>query len=131
MNTDFHHVPVLLEKSMQYLSLTPGAVVLDGTVGGGGHAESILERTAPDGVLIGLDVDQDALDASRRRLAVHGDRVKLIHTSFRHLDRALDSIPCAHVDAVLLDLGVSSHNWMSGRGDSAFRTRKVRARPWT
>ena len=119
MNTRFHHVPVLLEKSMQYLSLTPGAVVLDGTVGGGGHAETILERTAPDGVLIGLDVDQDALAASRRRLEGHGDRVKLIHTSFRHLDRALDSLSCESVDAILLDLGVSSYQLDAG--DRGFR----------
>ena len=121
VNTQFHHVPVLLEKSMQYLSLTPGAVVLDGTVGGGGHAEKILERTAPDGLLIGLDVDQDALNASRRRLEVHGDRVKLIQTSFRNLDRALDSLSCKFVDAILLDLGVSSYQLDAGNRGFRFQ----------
>ena len=100
---------------MKYLSLAPGAVVLDGTVGGGGHAESILERTAPNGILVGLDVDQDALNASRRRLKVHGDRVHLIQTSFRKLDRALDEIGIHRLDAVLLDLGVSSHQLDSGQ----------------
>ena len=129
VNTHFHHVPVLLEKSMQYLSLTPGAIVLDGTVGGGGHAERILERTAPDGVLIGLDVDQDALNASRRRLNVHGDRVQLIHTSFRHLDRALDSLPCSHVDAILLDLGVSSHQLDAGRRGFRFSDAESKSTP--
>ncbi|MAI78907.1 MAG: 16S rRNA (cytosine(1402)-N(4))-methyltransferase [Deltaproteobacteria bacterium] len=114
---------------MKYLSLAPGAVVLDGTVGGGGHAESILERTAPNGILIGLDVDQDALNASRRRLKVHGDRVHLIQTSFRKLDRALDEVGIHRLDAVLLDLGVSSHQLDSGQRGFRFSESESEATP--
>ena len=114
---------------MKYLSLAPGAVVLDGTVGGGGHAESILERTAPNGILVGLDVDQDALNASRRRLKVHGDRVHLIQTSFRKLDRALDEVGIHRLDAVLLDLGVSSHQLDSGQRGFRFSESESEATP--
>ena len=109
MSTDFRHVPVLLDESVEYLHLEPGATVLDGTLGGGGHAEAILDRTAPDGILVGLDRDPEALAASESRLARFGDRVRLVHSSFRGLDAALEGQGIDKVDGVLLDLGVSSH----------------------
>jgi 16S rRNA (cytosine1402-N4)-methyltransferase len=91
------------------LGLFPDATVVDGTVGGGGHAAAILERTGPAGRLIGLDRDSEALAAAGRRLAAFGERVRLIHASFRHLARILAELGLEQVDAVLLDLGVSSH----------------------
>jgi len=109
VSTDFHHVPVLLAESVEYLHLKPGAVILDGTLGGGGHAEAILDRTGPDGVLVGLDLDDEALEASARRLAHFGDRVRFVRSSFRHLGRALEDLGLSGLDGVLLDLGVSSH----------------------
>jgi 16S rRNA (cytosine1402-N4)-methyltransferase len=90
------------------MALHPGAVVVDGTVGGGGHAAAILERTAPDGRLIGLDMDDLALEAARARLLPFGDRVCLVRASFRELGAVLASQGIARLDAVLLDLGVSS-----------------------
>jgi 16S rRNA (cytosine1402-N4)-methyltransferase len=102
----FAHRPVLLAQSLELLALHPGAVVVDGTVGGGGHAAAILERTAPDGRLIGFDMDDHALEAARRSLLPFGDRVRLVHASFRELGHEVG--PGA-LDAVLLDLGVSSH----------------------
>ncbi len=93
---------------MELLELRPGSVVADATVGGGGHAAPILEQIAPDGRLIGLDRDPDALAAARERLAPFGERATLIHASFRRLRDALDGIGVDAVDAVLLDLGVSS-----------------------
>ena len=117
MSTHFSHVPVLLAESADHLHLKPGAVVLDGTVGGGGHAETILDRTSPDGVLVGLDLDPEALVASASRLARFGDRVRLIQASFRHLDVTLRELDLGHVDGVLLDLGVSSYQFDApGRG---------------
>ena len=89
MSTNFHHVPVLLDESVEHLRLGPGATVLDGTLGGGGHAEAILDRTAPDGILVGLDRDPQALAASESRLARFGARVRLVHSSFRRLDLSL------------------------------------------
>jgi 16S rRNA (cytosine1402-N4)-methyltransferase len=81
---------------------------VDGTVGGGGHAAAILERTAPDGRLIGLDMDDHALEAARRRLLPFGERARLLRASFRELGAVLASLGVPSVDAVLLDLGVSS-----------------------
>jgi len=78
-------------------------------VGGGGHAKAILERTAPDGRLIGLDLDVEAIRESQRRLDGFGDRVTLVQESFRNLEAVLAHLDVPRVDGVLLDLGVSSH----------------------
>jgi 16S rRNA (cytosine1402-N4)-methyltransferase len=105
----FAHQPVLLAESLELLALHPGAVVVDGTVGGGGHAAAILERTGPDGRLIGFDMDDDALEAARRSLLSFGDRVQLVRASFRELRERLVALRSPRIDAVLFDLGVSSH----------------------
>jgi 16S rRNA (cytosine1402-N4)-methyltransferase len=102
------HEPVLLEECLRLLDVRPGILVLDGTLGLGGHAEAILQRSSPDGTLIGLDVDPDALERARRRLAPFGERVTLVHASFRRLGAVLDELGIAAVDGLLLDLGVSS-----------------------
>jgi len=107
--TTSYHVPVLLEETLAQLDLKPGALVLDGTLGGGGHAEAILRRTAPDGILIGLDLDPDAIAEAGRRLAPFGDRVRLVQASFRTLDDVVGELALGALDGVLLDLGVSSH----------------------
>ncbi len=103
-----HHQPVLLEETLHWLDARPGSLVVDGTLGDGGHAEAILERSAPDGRLVGLDRDRDALRIAGERLARFGARVALAHASFRELASVLASAGIAHVDGVLLDLGVSS-----------------------
>lgn len=102
------HQPVLLDATLAWLALAPGRLVVDGTVGFGGHAEAILERTAPDGRLIGLDRDADALAGGAARLAPFADRVELVQASFRQLRDVLFAQGIVQVDAVLLDLGVSS-----------------------
>jgi 16S rRNA (cytosine1402-N4)-methyltransferase len=109
VTTDFQHAPVLLNESIEQLNLAPGATIVDGTLGGAGHASSILDRTAPDGLLIGLDIDPEALSAARERLKAYGDRVRFVRASFRALDDVLRSLEISAVDGVLLDLGVSSH----------------------
>jgi 16S rRNA (cytosine1402-N4)-methyltransferase len=103
-----YHRPVLLRESLEWLALRPGSRVVDGTVGGGGHAEAILQVTAPGGHLLGLDVDEEALAASAARLAPFGGRVRLEHASFRELARVLQEVGWSRIDALLLDLGVSS-----------------------
>jgi len=105
----FSHRPVLLDECLTALKLQPGATVVDGTVGGGGHAAAILERTAPNGHLIGLDLDGEAIRESQERLEKFGERVTLVQESFRNLDAVLAHLGVPEVDAVLLDLGVSSH----------------------
>jgi 16S rRNA (cytosine1402-N4)-methyltransferase len=103
------HRPVLLEESLSFLALRSDSVVVDATLGGAGHAEAILERTAPAGRLIGLDVDPEALAAAATRLERFAGRVRLIHASFRRLGPVLAELGIATVDGVLFDLGVSSH----------------------
>jgi len=119
---EFSHRPALLEECLTALKLRPGAIVVDGTVGSGGHAAAILERTAPGGRLIGLDLDAEAIRASRQRLEPFEDRVTLVQQSFRHLDAVLAHLEVPEVDAVLLDLGVSSHQLDTPRRGFRFST---------
>ena len=106
---EFDHCPVLLTESLQHLNLQSGALVIDGTLGGGGHAEAILERTSPDGVVVGIDHDPEARRAASERLIRFGDRLQTVPSSFRHLDKVLEELGIESVDGVLLDLGVSSY----------------------
>jgi len=110
--SDFRHQPVLLLETLEQLNLHPGSVVVDGTLGGAGHALRILEAIGREGTLVGMDRDGEALEAATRHLASAGQldrRVHLVHASFRSLDRTLTELGIEKVDGVLLDLGVSSH----------------------
>jgi 16S rRNA (cytosine1402-N4)-methyltransferase len=111
--THSYHAPVLLTETLGQLDLEPGSVIVDGTLGGGGHAEAILERTSPDGLLIGLDLDADAIREASRRLEAFGDRVHLVQASFRRMDDVAADLRAIRgdidIDGVLLDLGVSSY----------------------
>ncbi len=84
-----------------------GKTYLDATLGGGGHAEAILEASAPAGRLVGLDRDPQAIQFAGQRLARFGDRVELLNTNFAEIDRT-SRLEQAHFDGALLDLGVSS-----------------------
>jgi 16S rRNA (cytosine1402-N4)-methyltransferase len=101
------HKPVLLAE---VLALVPAAakVVVDCTVGGGGHAEALLDRIDSEGELIGFDRDVDALETARARLARFGGRSTLIHDSYVNLNRRLSDSRVGKVDFALMDLGLSS-----------------------
>jgi 16S rRNA (cytosine1402-N4)-methyltransferase len=103
------HTPVMLEKVLQSLRCKPGGIYVDGTLGGGGHARAILENTAPDGLLIGIDRDDDALLESEKRLQSFGQRKILIKGNFADIGEILTNLNIRKVDGILLDLGVSSH----------------------
>ena len=103
------HTPVMLEKVLQSLRCKPGGTYVDGTLGGGGHARAILENTAPDGLLIGIDRDDDALLESEKRLQPFGQRKILIKGNFANIGEILTNLNIRKVDGILLDLGVSSH----------------------
>jgi 16S rRNA (cytosine1402-N4)-methyltransferase len=94
---------------------------VDATLGGGGHAERILELSAPDGVLLGIDADPAAIDAGRARLAPFGDRVILANAFFDDLARLAAEAGLAAVDGILLDLGVSSPQLDTGERGFSFR----------
>ncbi|TMI77540.1 MAG: 16S rRNA (cytosine(1402)-N(4))-methyltransferase [Bacillati bacterium ANGP1] len=86
------HVPVLLEEVLTYLAPRPGAVIVDATVGEGGHAEAILKRIAPAGRLIGLDQDADAIMRAEERLRPFGQNVILRRANFAELGTVLAEI---------------------------------------
>lgn len=117
----FKHVSVMAEEVMQYLQPHSGGVYLDGTLGGAGHARLILEASSPDGVLIGMDRDTEALAAAQRELASFGERVVLRQGNFSDMCTQLDQLEIAAVDGVLLDLGVSSHQIDSPERGFSFR----------
>ena len=103
------HVPVLLERCLALLAPAlrrPDDVVLDCTLGMGGHAQALLDRTPAR--LVGLDRDPEALRRSARRLAPYGDRVTLVHAVYDELPTVLDDLGLTQVQGVLFDLGVSS-----------------------
>lgn len=103
------HTPVMLDRCVELLApaLTPGATLVDATLGMGGHAEAFLDRL--DGIrLIGLDRDTDALQIAGARLTRFGDRVTLVHTVYDGIADAVTGTGRDHVDAILFDLGVSS-----------------------
>jgi 16S rRNA (cytosine1402-N4)-methyltransferase len=102
------HVPVLLDEVLTYLAPRPGAVIVDATLGEGGHAEAILQRIAPAGRLIGFDRDADAVLRSEERLRPFGRNVIVRQANFAMLAAALDYAGVGYVDGVLFDLGVSS-----------------------
>ena len=110
MTDDQIHTPVLLERCIQLLAPAlqePGAVVVDATLGMGGHSAGILERL-PEVTLVGIDRDPDALAIAGERLARFGDRVHLVHAVYDEIPDAVRSLGIDEVDGILFDLGVSS-----------------------
>jgi 16S rRNA (cytosine1402-N4)-methyltransferase len=104
------HTPVMLERCVELLApavSVPGAVLVDATLGMGGHTEALLSRF-PGLTVIGLDRDPDALDLSERRLASFGDRARLVHTVYDEIGEVIADRSLAEVQGVLFDLGVSS-----------------------
>jgi 16S rRNA (cytosine1402-N4)-methyltransferase len=101
------HKPVLLREAVDLLAPKAGGVYVDGTLGAGGHAAEILKRSAPGGILIGMDRDAEAVDRCRINLAPYGVRVLLRQANYRDLPAVLSELGYETVDGVLLDLGVS------------------------
>jgi 16S rRNA (cytosine1402-N4)-methyltransferase len=108
IDADTGHEPVLLDEAMAFLAPAAGGVYCDATVGLGGHAVSILQRSSPGGRLVGIDRDPEALERARTRLVDFGDRVRLVHARFGSIRAVLGSVSALPVDGCLADLGVSS-----------------------
>jgi len=102
------HVPVLKKEVLFYLNCGPGKIFVDGTVGGGGHAQAILEASAPNGFVIGLDVDREALIQAEKKLAPYAGRYVLKRGNYARGKEILRALGKEKVDGFLLDLGVSS-----------------------
>ncbi|MDQ6808968.1 MAG: 16S rRNA (cytosine(1402)-N(4))-methyltransferase RsmH [Verrucomicrobiota bacterium] len=114
-----YHRPVLAAETVELLAPHAGTLVVDGTLGGGGHTEAIL-RTGAD--VLALDQDPDAIEFARHRLQQFGGRVTLRQLNFRDAARALDELGVAKIGGALLDIGVSSRQLENGeRGFSVMR----------
>lgn len=104
------HVPVMLDEVLKFLQPRPGGHYIDGTIGGGGHTQAILERSEPDGRVLGVDADAQALERVRARLSqfVDNGRLQLVQGNFADLSRIVDETWSGSVQGILLDLGFSS-----------------------
>ena len=105
----FEHKSVLLKETVDSLCIRPDGIYVDGTLGGGGHAFEVCRRLGPDGRLIGIDQDQDAIAAASERLAPFGDRAVIVRSNYRQIQDVLEGLQIGRVDGIYLDLGVSSY----------------------
>jgi len=119
----FTHVSVMAREVVDFLRPEPRKRYLDGTLGGGGHAEQILIHSSPDGQVLGLDLDEEALSATRQRLDAFGDRLSTRQANFATAETILAEIGWWPVDGIVLDLGVSSHQLESRERGFSFRGR--------
>ncbi|MEK7583754.1 MAG: 16S rRNA (cytosine(1402)-N(4))-methyltransferase RsmH [Patescibacteria group bacterium] len=120
MSSQYHHVPVFADEVIALLQPRSNQNFIDATVGGGGHAERILALTGPEGVLIGLDLDPEALHAARERLTAFGKRAVLLKVNYADIEKILSSLEARpRISGCILDLGISSPQLdTSGRGFS-------------
>ena len=102
------HQPVMGAEVLQALTPRPGAIMVDGTLGTGGHSLMLLPRLLPTGRLVAIERDQDALEPARKRLAEFEPQVAFIHGNYRHLPAILQELQIPRIDGLLLDLGMSS-----------------------
>lgn len=103
-----YHIPVMSKEVIEHLDLSPGKVIVDATVGTGGHSGGILERISPGGRLIGIDRDQESLAVAQERLKAYGQACEFVHDNFMNIDAILGKLNVEKADGMLFDLGVSS-----------------------
>ncbi len=121
MEAGAYHRPVMLRETLELLVANVAGVYVDGTLGGGGHAEAILERLSGRGSLIGIDRDSDALQAAGTRLARFGSQARIVKGNFSKMGELLAQVGIEKVSGVLLDLGVSSFQLDEARKGFSFR----------
>ncbi len=116
------HIPVLLKESVDALAIKSGAIILDGTLGGGGHTAEIVRRFGSTVKVIGLDLDKDAFLRAEESIGAMEHDTFFRESNFQDADKVLDELNITHVDGVLLDLGISSFQLEVGeRGFSFMR----------
>ena len=117
----FTHVSVMAREVIDFLRPEPRKRYLDGTLGGGGHTEQILIHSSPDGQVLGLDLDDEALAAAAERLKGFGNRLVMRQANFTAARGILSEIGWQWVDGIVLDLGISSHHLASPERGFSFR----------
>ncbi len=105
---EFSHVSILLKECMDGLDIKPDGIYVDGTLGGGGHTFKLIQFI-DGGKVIGIDQDQEALEAATKRLAIFGDKFIPVHSNFSNIIEVLETLEIKKIDGFLLDLGVSSY----------------------
>ena len=106
---EFHHISVMLEETVKGLVTNKEGIYVDCTLGGAGHSHRIAEMLSPEGRIIGIDQDEEAIEAAKERLKDVKCHVDIVHSNFSHLDEILKAEHAPLVDGVVFDLGVSSH----------------------
>jgi len=115
----YKHIPVMQSEVIYYLNCKPGKIYVDCTLGGSGHARAICEKIIPNGVLLGIDQDKDAIKNAKKVLKLDELNIRLFHDNFTNLPAILSRLNIGSVDGILLDLGISLyHLEYSGRGFS-------------
>lgn len=102
------HIPVMLQETISNLNLKPGQVIVDATLGTGGHSQEILKMIAPGGRLIAIDRDMEAIEISRSRLEPFGSACEFYHGNFADLDLVLEKAGVSKIDGIVFDLGIST-----------------------
>ena len=105
---EFSHYSVMLQECIDALDIKPDGIYVDCTAGGGGHSEAILKKL-DKGTLISLDQDDAAIETCKKRLSIYNERSIIVKSNFCELERVLNELKIVHIDGVLMDLGVSSH----------------------
>ncbi len=121
-NPDVEHASVMVKEALDTLRCRPGGVFVDATVGAGGHALAILKEIQPGGLLLGVDCDQEALEAARSRLRQFSGSVRLVHDNFKNLPLILNNLHLKPVDGILLDLGVSTRQLLTPERGFSFNS---------
>lgn len=115
------HRPVLLQETVELLNCAAGGFYVDCTVGMGGHSEKILEASSPEGFLLAIDRDYEALDLAQKNLARYGDRVRFVHSDYRNLNTILEQERLGSPTGILADLGASLHQLTSADRGFSFQ----------
>ena len=105
---EFRHKPVLLNECIEELNIKPNGIYIDGTLGGAGHSEEILKKLSTDGLLIGIDRDEEALNVAKKKLSQYSN-VKYVHGNHDDIGEILEDLDIKEANGILLDLGVSSY----------------------
>lgn len=115
------HVPVMLREVIDYLKLAPGQVIVDATMGTGGHSLEILKKINPGGRLIGIDRDEDSLAICRQRLSEFKGACEFVHANFSELDQVLEKLGINNIDGVIFDLGISTYQLKDAQRGFSFK----------
>lgn len=118
---EFNHYSVLLEETIEQLHIKADGIYLDGTLGGGGHAEAVLQRLAEGGHLFGVDQDEAAVQAASERLKPYGTKVTILRENYRNAVAVLRGRGIDGLDGIVLDLGVSSYQFDTAERGFSYR----------